>query len=173
MTKFQKKKHQTTTRKKKEKSIVNWTECETTVRAVHLHWHDVLNVPLTFLLHCPISSMTRTLSFSAKIELVITNRVREFCYSVDQNTNREDRFFLMSPFSIVSSETIRGMPSRKIQNMLLMLLISEALKIRKFSQSRIIFLERAAIHHTAIQYSAIHRSSHKSFSSLREQAFLR
>ena len=172
MTKFQKKTNkQTTTRKKK--SIVNQAECETTVRAVHLHWHDVLNVPLTFLLHCPISSMTRTLSFSVQIELVITNRVREFCYSFDQSTNREERFFLVSPFSIVSSETIRGMPSWKIQNMLLMLLISEALKIRKFSQSRIIFLERAAIQHTAIQYSAIHRSSHQCFSSLREQAFLR
>ena len=31
--------------------------------SVHLHRHDVLTVPLTFLLHCPITSMTRTLSY--------------------------------------------------------------------------------------------------------------
>ena len=31
--------------------------------SVHLHKHDVLTVPLTVLLHCPIISMTCTLSY--------------------------------------------------------------------------------------------------------------
>ena len=31
--------------------------------SVQLHWHDVLTVPLTVLLHCPITSMTRTPSY--------------------------------------------------------------------------------------------------------------
>ena len=30
---------------------------------VHLHGHDVLTVPLTVLLHCPIESMKRMLSY--------------------------------------------------------------------------------------------------------------
>ena len=32
-------------------------------RSVHLHKHDMLTVPLTVLLHCPITSMTCTLSY--------------------------------------------------------------------------------------------------------------
>ena len=48
-------------------------------RSVHLHMHDVLTVPLTVQLqawrvHCPIS---------AQIGLLMTNHVREFCYSFD------------------------------------------------------------------------------------------
>ena len=31
--------------------------------SVQLHWHDVLTVPLTVLLHCLITSMTRTPSY--------------------------------------------------------------------------------------------------------------
>ena len=42
-------------------------KCETTARAmtrpVHLQKHDVLIVPLTVLLHCLITSITRTLSY--------------------------------------------------------------------------------------------------------------
>ena len=34
-----------------------------TMRSVHLHKHDVLTVPLTVLLYCPIISMTCTLSY--------------------------------------------------------------------------------------------------------------
>ena len=32
--------------------------------SVHLHRHDMLHGPLTVLLHCPITSMTRTVSYS-------------------------------------------------------------------------------------------------------------
>ena len=32
-------------------------------RSVQLPWHDVLTVPLTVLLHCPITHMTRTPSY--------------------------------------------------------------------------------------------------------------
>ena len=66
-------------------------------RSVHLHRHDVLTVPLTVLLYCPITYMTRKLScytiqlqawrvhcpISVQIGLVITNHVREFCCSFD------------------------------------------------------------------------------------------
>ena len=53
-------------------------------RSVPSYRHDVLTVPLTDLLHCPITSMTRILSCCAQIgRLVITNRVGEFCYSFD------------------------------------------------------------------------------------------
>ena len=66
-------------------------------RSVHLHRHDVWNVPLTVLLYCSITSMTRKLSYytiqlqiwrvhypiSAQIGLVIANHVREFSYSFD------------------------------------------------------------------------------------------
>ena len=53
-------------------------------RSVPSYRHDVLTIPLTDLLHCPITSMTRILSCCAQIgRLVITNRVGEFCYSFD------------------------------------------------------------------------------------------
>ena len=48
-------------------------------RSVHLHRHDVFHVPLTALLHCPITSVTRTMSYSAQIGLVIANHIQEFC----------------------------------------------------------------------------------------------
>ena len=51
-------------------------------RSVPSYKHDVLTVPLTDLLHYPITSMTRILSCCAQIgRLVITNRVGEFCYT--------------------------------------------------------------------------------------------
>ena len=52
-------------------------------RLVYLHKHDVTTVPLP----CPITSITRTLSISAQIGLVITNHVRESCYSFDKFLN--------------------------------------------------------------------------------------
>ena len=34
--------------------------------SVHLHWHDVLTVPLTVLLHRPVTSMTQILPYQAE-----------------------------------------------------------------------------------------------------------
>ena len=59
MTKFEEK-----TRHQFHKTTVNSAKCETIVRThVHLHRHDVLIVPLTVLLHGPITSMMSTLSY--------------------------------------------------------------------------------------------------------------
>ena len=38
-------------------------QCAHMTYSVHLHRQDVLTVPLTVLLHCPITSMTCTLSY--------------------------------------------------------------------------------------------------------------
>ena len=66
--------------KKQNKSTVNSKKCETKAsdltRSVHLHRHDVLTVPLTVLLHCPIRRM-----MCAQIGLLMTNHIPEFCYS--------------------------------------------------------------------------------------------
>ena len=43
--------------------------------SVHFHRHDMIIVPLTVLLHCPITSMICTLYYSAQIRLVITNHI--------------------------------------------------------------------------------------------------
>ena len=51
--------------------LTNWLRWQTKqqqqrarmTRSVHLHRHDVLTVHLTVLLHCPITSATRTLSY--------------------------------------------------------------------------------------------------------------
>ena len=70
-------------------SVTNWTlvihfhniiKCKTTKHmqmkhCVHLHGHDMLTVPLTVLLHHPITSMTGDCPISAQIRLVITNQV--------------------------------------------------------------------------------------------------
>ena len=56
-------------------------------RSVPSYRHDVVTVPLTVLLHCPITSMTRILSCCAQIgRLMITNHVREFGHSFDLKT---------------------------------------------------------------------------------------
>ena len=54
---FIKKKQQQLTRRNARQQRAHMT------RSVHLHRHDVLTVPSTVLLHCPITSMTRTLSY--------------------------------------------------------------------------------------------------------------
>ena len=50
-----------------KKKPVNLAKCETRVCAhdtfCYLHCYDMLTVPLTILLYCPITSMTRTLSY--------------------------------------------------------------------------------------------------------------
>ena len=50
----------------KKQRLVNSAKCQTKAhitRSFHFHRHDVLIVPLTVLLQCPITSMTRTLSY--------------------------------------------------------------------------------------------------------------
>ena len=50
----------------KKQHLVNSAKCQTKAhitRSLHFHRHDVLIVPLTVLLQCPITSMTRTLSY--------------------------------------------------------------------------------------------------------------
>ena len=49
---------------------------------VHLHGHDMLTVPLTVLLHHPITSMTGDCPISAQIRLVITNQVWEYYFVI-------------------------------------------------------------------------------------------
>ena len=49
---------------------------------VHLHGHDMLTVPLTVLLHHPITSMTSDCPISAQIRLVITNQVWEYYFVI-------------------------------------------------------------------------------------------
>ena len=49
--------------KKKEQLTRQNARQQHMTRSVQLPWHDVLTVPLTVLLHCPITSMTRTLSY--------------------------------------------------------------------------------------------------------------
>ena len=49
---------------------------------VHLHRHDMLTVPLTVLLHHPITSMTGDCPISAQIRLVITNQVWEYYFVI-------------------------------------------------------------------------------------------
>ena len=49
---------------------------------VHLHGHDMLTVPLTVLLHHPITSMTGDCPICAQIRLVITNQVWEYYFVI-------------------------------------------------------------------------------------------
>ena len=49
---------------------------------VHLHGHDIITVPLTVLLHHPITSMTGDCPISAQIRLVITNQVWEYYFVI-------------------------------------------------------------------------------------------
>ena len=49
---------------------------------VHLHGYDMLTVPLTVLLHHPITSMTGDCPISAQIRLVITNQVWEYYFVI-------------------------------------------------------------------------------------------
>ena len=77
------------------KTTVKSAKCETTI------------VPLTVPLNCPITSMTRTLSFSAQIGLVITNHVREFCYGFDYICNcnmavKLKQYVILSIFAVMS-----------------------------------------------------------------------
>ena len=51
------------------------------LRAVHLHRHDVLTVPLIVLFQCPITSMTHTVLLV--LVPVLTNHVQESCDSFD------------------------------------------------------------------------------------------
>ena len=48
-------------------------------RSVYLHRHDVLTFLLIVLLHCPITSVARTLSYWCEIGLVITSHVYITC----------------------------------------------------------------------------------------------
>ena len=49
--------------------------------SVHLHRHDMLTGPLTVLLHCPITSMTLTLSNLCQNQAGDNQPLKEFCYS--------------------------------------------------------------------------------------------
>ena len=50
-------------RKKKQQLTRQNARQQYMTRSVQLPWHDVLTVPLTVLLHCPITHMTRTPSY--------------------------------------------------------------------------------------------------------------
>ena len=50
-------------RKKKQQLTRQNAGQQYMTRSVQLPWHDVLTVPLTVLLHCPITHMTRTPSY--------------------------------------------------------------------------------------------------------------
>ena len=73
---FHEEKQQLTQRNARQQCL-HMTSC------VHFHRHDMLTVPLTVLLHCPISSMKLTLSYWFSIRLVMANHVQLFCYSFD------------------------------------------------------------------------------------------
>ena len=67
---------------------------------VHLHGHDMLTVPLTVLLHHPITSMTGDCPISAQIRLVITNQVWEY-YFVIVLINNDNRTQWSSIWSVI------------------------------------------------------------------------